>query len=193
MASPWSRYDAPDLAVERILDGAEKAFVELGVSRAGMSQIARFAGCSRGTLYRYFKTRHQLHAAYIERATLEIERCIRAALSGVEDPRQRLVEGISRAVREVRRRPGTLAWFEPGISGTAARMSRSSEAIETISTAFVRQLLGSRRRSADSRVRARWLLRIVVSLLSNPAESAAEERAILERFVAPGLLAEDQD
>jgi len=192
MASPWSRYDHPDLAVERILDGAEKAFVELGVSKAGMSQIARFSGCSRGTLYRYFETRHQLHEAYIHRATLEIEQRIRAQLTGIEDPRERLVVGVESAVREVRRRPGTLAWFEPGISGTAARMSRSSEAIETISTAFVRQLLGSKGRSADRRVRARWLLRIIVSLLSNPAESEAEERTIIERFVAPGLLAQDR-
>jgi len=38
-----------DLAVAKILDSAGQAFVDLGVSRAGMGEIAHYSGCSRST------------------------------------------------------------------------------------------------------------------------------------------------
>ncbi len=59
------REEQADLASQKILDGAAQAFIELGVSGAGMGEIARYAGCSRGTLYRYFKNRHDLHLAFV--------------------------------------------------------------------------------------------------------------------------------
>ena len=59
----WVREEEPEMAVQRIFDGAARAFVDLGVWGAGMGQIADYVGCSRGTLYRYFKNRHDLHMA----------------------------------------------------------------------------------------------------------------------------------
>jgi AcrR family transcriptional regulator len=188
MTSAWLRSDQPDVAAEKILDAAEKAFVELGVSAAGMAQIANFAGCSRGTLYRYFESRHALHAAYINRAAMRIAELVRKATTGIADPRERLVESILRSVREVRRNPGTAAWFEPGVSELAARMSRSSELVDLFTTSFVSDLHGLGKNDRDSRLRARWMVRVIVSLLAMPGANATEERALVERFVAPALL-----
>ncbi|MDJ0867087.1 MAG: TetR/AcrR family transcriptional regulator [Myxococcota bacterium] len=185
MARGWGREEQPGLAAERILDAAEKAFIELGVSAAGMAEIARYAGCSRGTLYRYFPTRHDLHLAYVERATLAINERLRERFAHIEDPRRRLTEAILGSLQEVRRDPGTAAWFEPGASGMAARMSRSSEVVETLNARFVSALFGAREDDPDGRLRARWLARVVVSLLAMPGESEAEERELVERFVAP--------
>ena len=187
MASAWGREEQPDLAVEKILEAVDKAFGELGVAGASMAKIAEFAGCSRGTVYRYFPNRHELHMAYIERAALDIVQRLHAELAWIHDPRRRLVEGILRSVREVRRNPGTAAWFEPGASGMAARMSRTSEVIETLTTRFVSALLGPREDAPESRLRARWFVRVIVSLLAMPGKSEAEERALVERFVAPVL------
>lgn len=188
MSARWSREDQPDVALDRILDAAEKVFVERGVSAAGMGQIAEAAGCSRGTLYRYFQDRHQLHVAYVDRAALQIVERVRQRVGRVRDPQRRLVEFILESVREVRRNPATAAWFEPGVSGLAARMGRSSEVTETLTTGFVARLLGTGVDDPDSRLRARWFVRVVISLLGMPGESEEEERALVERFVAPGLL-----
>lgn len=188
MPGSWLREACPEVAAERILDAAEKAFIERGVSGAGMTQIADSAGCSRGTLYRYFKTRHELHLAYIDRAARQIVERVRAALAGIDDPRERLVESILRSVHEVRRTPGTAVWFEPSVSGLAARMSRSSEVIETLTTAFVDNLIVPGAAAGESRLQARWFVRVIVSLLSLPEQSEAEERAIVERFAVPPLL-----
>jgi AcrR family transcriptional regulator len=184
----WNREEQPERAEARILDAAEKAFVELGVSHAGMGQIAEFAGCSRGTLYRYFENRHELHRAYVDRVARRIVERVREATADIRDPRKRLVESILRSVAEVRDDPGTSAWFEPGISGLAARMSRSSEMIDTLTTAFVDRLLEPDARGRESRLRARWFVRIIISLLTLPEDSAAEERALIERFVVPSVL-----
>ena len=191
MAGAWLREEQPDVAVDRILDAADKAFAELGVAAAGMAEIAEFASCSRGTVYRYFHNRHELHLAYVDRAAREIGGRVRASISAIEDPRARLVEGVLTAIREVRRNPGTAAWFELGSSGVAARMSRASEVVDTLTSSFVAQLIG--RRGEEQRLRAQWLVRVILSLLATPCESEQEERALLERFVAPVLLVEDGD
>lgn len=191
MARPstaWLREDRPDVAVEKILDGAERAFIELGVSRAGMANIAEYAGCSRGTLYRYFGSRHELHLAYINRSAIGLVARLRAGLAAIEDPGERLVEGIIRAVREVRDDPATAAWFAPAESGIAARMSRCSEVIDALARAFVAQLLAPSDENEQGHLASRWLVRIIISLLTLPGEDAAEERALVERFVAPALL-----
>ena len=183
MTTGWGREERPDLAIEKILDAAEKAFIEIGVSAAGMSKIAESAGCSRGTLYRYFPTRHDLHLAYVNREALRIVARVREAVAGVRDPRRRLVETLLLSVREVRRNAATAAWFEPGASGMAARMSRSSEVVGRLTEGFASEL-----GAAADGLEARWLVRIIVSLLSMPGASEAEERALIERFVAPALV-----
>ena len=67
-------------------------------------------------------------------------------------------------------------------------MSRSSEVIETLTTAFVDNLIVPGAAGAESRLQARWFVRVIVSLLSLPEQSEAEERAIVERFAVPPLL-----
>lgn len=184
----WRREDEPDVAAARILDAADKAFAELGVASVGMAAVADFAGCSRGTLYRYFKTRHQLHMAYIDRTAGQIVERVRVKTAGIRDPQRRLTEGVLASIAEARRHPGAAAWFEPGVSGSAARISRSSEVIEAFTSKFVGELLGTGKSGADARLRARWLLRVIVSLLLMPGESAREERALIERFATAALI-----
>lgn len=188
MPPAWARKNQPDLAVEKILLAAEKAFAEHGVSQAGMAEIAGAAGCSRGTLYRYFPSRHALHLAYVRRKALEIQARIQTAVSGIGDEEQQLAEFILGAVREVRANPATLAWFAPGASEVAARMARSAEIVGVLSNAFVPEE-NADPRSHAGRLRRRWIVRVIVSLLVDPGESPEEERRLVERFVVPGLLA----
>ncbi len=188
MSAIWLREEQADLAVEKILEAASIAFVELGVSRAGMADIAKYAGCSRGTLYRYFKTRRELHLAYVNHCARGISDRVGAGMVDIDDPHERLIEGVIRSCREVRAIPGAAAWFEPGDSGIAARMSGGSEVLTTMVGAFVGQLLGDRDGDAEDPSRAGWLIRVIVSLLTAPCRSEADERDLIRRFVAPSLL-----
>jgi hypothetical protein len=60
--------------------------------------------------------------------------------------------------------------------------------IITLSIAFVEHVLGLDRHDPASELQGRWLVRVVISLLTMPGESAEEERMLVERFVVPGLL-----
>ncbi len=179
---------AAEPAEDRILDGAEKAFERLGVSAAGMAEIAEAAGCSRGTLYRYFENRHALHLAYVKRTGLRIMERVGAEVASIGSPEKRLAAYVLATLREVRARPGTAAWFDPGARGLAARMSQTPEVVETLMEAFAADPERPARRSRERDLRARWLVRAIVSLLADPPGSAREERALVERFLVPSLL-----
>jgi AcrR family transcriptional regulator len=186
------REDQADLAAQKILDGAAQAFVDLGVSGAGMSEIARYAGCSRGTLYRYFQNRHELHLAFVNDRAVRLAAELQGELQDIDDPAQQLCEYIARAVQKVRRNPAMAAWFEPSESGIAARMSRGSEVIGCLADAFVSNLQGARPDAPSSQMRARWMVRVIVSLLTMPADSEDEERHLIERFVVPTVLSSSE-
>lgn len=193
MTAPRLRESQADLAVARILDGAAKAFVELGVSRAGMAEIAAYAGCSRATLYRYFNNRHALHLGFVADRAARLVNGLRVELASVRDPARRLVEYTLRAVERVRSEPAMAAWFEPDVSGATARMSRGSEILDRFAGAFVAEIQGPDGDAESNRLGARFLVRIIVSLLSMPGESPAEERAMIERFVVPSILGSERN
>ncbi len=182
----WLREEQADLAAEKILAAAGEVFAQRGAAGASMGDIARAAGCSRGTLYRYFPNRRELLHAYVNRTALELSERVAKRIDGIDDPRERLVRSVLESLREVRTTPATAAWFRPGDAGLAAGISAGSEVIEALARAFVAKSLGP---EVDAgRLRARWLVRIIVSLLAMPGESEAEERELVERFVAPVVL-----
>ena len=55
----------------QILDGACKVFMDLGFDAASMSEIARAAGVSKGTLYVYFTDKCRLFDAILDEKALE--------------------------------------------------------------------------------------------------------------------------
>jgi AcrR family transcriptional regulator len=190
MPGLWLREEQADLAVGKILEAAAKAFVDLGVSRTRMGHIAQYAGCSRGTLYRYFSSREQLHRAYIDRSARALSAELATELGDIPDRRERLVEVVLLSVQKVRANPGMAAWFDPRDAGMTARMSHGSDVIEALAATFVERSIDPEHDAGADALRGRWLVRVIVSLLTMPGESEAEERALVEQFVVPGLLDE---
>ncbi len=186
MSRPWLREERTGLAAERILDAAGEVFAERGVGATEMSHIARAAGCSRATLYRYFENRHALHVAYMHRQTHHVMQDIAERLRHVTDPRELLVEAVQAALAAVRGNPVLASWFTGADSARTAELADASPVLHTLCAAF----LGDPD-DPGTRARARWLLRVIVSLLTTPGRDAADEREMVERFLVPVLLAPD--
>ena len=163
---------------ERILDAAADLFATHGVDRVGMGEVARAAGCSRATLYRYFADRHELHVAFVHREARRVGAAVATATHGIADPAERLTAAVLEAVGQVRAAPALLAWFGAGDAARTAELAQSSAVIEGLGSALV-----------EDEDAARWLVRVIVSLLTVPGRDAAEERALVERFVVPAALA----
>lgn len=182
MSRDWLSDDRADLAAERILDAAAALFAERGVTAVGMGDIAKAAGCSRATLYRYFDNRHAVRLAFVHRETRRIAARVVEQVVDIADPTERLVAAMLGAVTEVRADPMLIAWFRTGESGPAGAISQDSEVIESIAAGlFAPTGLSDPERSRL----ARWLTRIIVSLLSSPGRDDEDERAMLAEFVAP--------
>lgn len=180
--SNWLRDERSDFAAGRILDAAAKVFVNRGVAATGMADVAKAAGCSRATLYRYFENRRALHLAFVHREARRIGDLVAREVAGIADPGALVVEAMLAAVRLVRSEPTLAAWFQLGDAGIATEIANSSAVIEALSTAFVANvgLAGEK-----APIQARWLVRAIVSLLAIPGIDDADERAMLEQCVAP--------
>ena len=173
----WLGDERAQLAAQRILDAAAELFVEKGIAGVGMGEIAKAAGCSRATLYRYFADRGQLHIAFVHREALRVGELVAADLRGIDDPAVRLTTAVLSAVRQVRSAPTLAAWFREGDAGHSADLAQSSAVIEALGVSV-----------AGDPAAARWTLRVILSLLTMPGRDDADERAMVERFVVPAVV-----
>jgi AcrR family transcriptional regulator len=180
MASHWLVGDQAALAAERILDAAGRCFAEQGVPNTSIADIAREAGCSRPTIYRYFEDRHALRLAFVHREARRLGAAVAAAVAPIADPATRFVEAGLLALAGVRSSPTLAAWFAGGGSAIATDMAGSSAVIESMAGTLV-----GTPTDPDHRDRARWVVRIMLSLLVMPGADQLEERRMIERFVVP--------
>ncbi|MCV7411765.1 TetR family transcriptional regulator [Mycobacterium florentinum] len=179
----WLASSRSEAAVDRILDAAEQLYTARDSDSIGMNEIARAAGCSRATLYRYFENREALRTAYIHRETHRLGRDIIARTGGIEDPREKLVASILVTMEMVRENPALASWFATTRPPIGGELAGQSDVIAALAAAFLHSL-GPHDPAVIER-RARWAVRVIVSLLTYPGRDENEERAMIEEFVVP--------
>lgn len=186
MPGDWLAARRTEVAADRILDAAGDLFAEKEAATVGMHEIASAAGCSRATLYRYFENRDALYTAYVHREAYRLYREMTDQINSVVDPRDRLIEGMIASLRNVRESPALASWFATTQRPIGAEMAEESEVIKALTEAFVISLGPD-----DANLvahRARWLVRVMTSLMLFPGHDEDDERAMLEEFVAPIVL-----
>jgi AcrR family transcriptional regulator len=183
MAGDWLAARRTEVAADRILDAAGELFAARGVASVGMHEIAEAAGCSRATLYRYFENREVLRTAYVNRETNRLNQQITEQITGLDDPRERLIAGVTSGLRSVRQRPALLSWFAVNDGPIGGMFAEQSDLVQALTAAFLISL-GPDEPGIVNR-RARWLVRVMTSLLIFPGNDEADERAMIEEFVVP--------
>jgi AcrR family transcriptional regulator len=187
-ANDWLAERRTEVAADRILDAAEQLFTRHDPGSVGMNEIAKAAGCSRATLYRYFENREALRIAYVARETHRLSESI--DVDAILDPRERLVTGILTTLRLVRESPALSAWFATTSGPLGAELAEQSDVITALAAAFVTSLGDDH--PANVAGRGRWLVRAITSLLIFPGRDEDDERAMLTEFVAPVVVPADQ-
>ena len=156
-----------------------------------MQHVARAAGCSRGTVYRYFPTRDALRRAYVEREAARIGRRLAESVGAIDDPEELLLRSMTGVLRDVRAHPNLRAWFTAEASGTTATLAFGSPATRDLTAGFLDRLLAHAeatdrlRPGLDRRAAGEWLVRTIVSLLAVPAR---RERELLRTCLVPVFL-----
>jgi len=179
----WLAARRTEVAIDRILDAAEELYTQRDSDSIGMNEIAKAAGCSRATLYRYFENREALRTAYVHRETRRLSRAIKEQIDGIDDPRERLIASMTATLRMVRDSPALASWFAITRRPIGGELAEKSEVITALAAAFVSSL-GPEEPAIVER-RARWLVRVITSLLMYPGHDEADERAMIEEFVVP--------
>jgi TetR/AcrR family acrAB operon transcriptional repressor len=132
----------------RILDAAEKLFVEQGVSRTTLQHIATEAGVTRGAIYWHFDDKAALFNAMMERVILPLESAmVLLDESDAADPLQDLREYMLAGLRVTVEHPQARRVFEIA--------SLKMEYIEELDAVRVRrqQSLQAWMKHAEGRVR----------------------------------------
>lgn len=186
----WLGTQRTQMASDRILDAASELFARLPVSDIGMNDIAQAAGCSRATLYRYFDNRDALHTAYVHREAFRVYQQMTSIIGEDGDPGTRLLAALTTSLALVRQSPPLAAWFTTGDSPIGTEIADQSDVIRTMVASFLSSLQTDDPEVIDRR--ARWIVRVLTSLLTIPGGSAEDERAMLEEFVIPMVCPVDQ-
>ena len=182
-SNDWLAATRTEVAADRILDAAERLYTQRDPASIGMNEIARAAGCSRATLYRYFENREALRTAYVHREAYRLSREIKRQIDSIEDPRERLIASIAVTLRMVRDNPALASWFAITRPPLGGEIAGHSEVITALAAAFVSSL-GSDDPATTER-RARWVVRVITSLLMFPGRDETDERAMIDEFVVP--------
>jgi AcrR family transcriptional regulator len=186
MAGDWLAARRTEVAADRILDAAGELFAKKEAAAVGMHEIAAAAGCSRATLYRYFENRDALYTAYVHRESYRLYREMTEQITALTDPRERLVEGMLACLRNVRESPALASWFATTQRPIGAQVAEESDVIKALTEAFVISLGPDDPELVAKR--ARWLVRVMTSLMLFPGHDEEDERSMVEEFVAPIVL-----
>ncbi len=113
-------------------------------------------------------------------STGKLGREIAARTAAVEDPRERLIESILVTLAMVRESPALSSWFATTRPPVAGELAGESDVIAALATAFLHSL--GRDDPAAVQRRARWTVRVIISLLmypdATPTRKTSDDRRI---------------
>lgn len=84
-----------ELTRRRLIEAAATEFAEVGYARANISRISERADYAAGTVYNYFRSKHELLVAVLSRAMEMLTEQIREEIAEITDP----VEKAKRAIQ----------------------------------------------------------------------------------------------
>jgi AcrR family transcriptional regulator len=162
---------------DAVLDAAAACYVRLGVARTTATDVAKAAGISRATLYRRYGSHEAIFLAVLTRESEAMARDAADHLASVDDPAQRIVEGMLFSIAEVRRRPVHAALFTSDDAAWAANRAVRTTALRRIAEDAIRPAIdgaaGSRLSARDTDDLVDWILRLLVSFAAVPGPSGA--------------------
>jgi AcrR family transcriptional regulator len=185
----------PSVESDEVLDAAASCYLRFGVAKTTATDIAQAVGISRATLYRRFGSHEDLFLALLTRESAEMAADAEAHLARIKDPRQRILEGMMFAIKEIGRRPVHAAVFGGDSAAWAATQAIRVEALRRIGEAGVRPLLQSALAEGSMSERdikdlVDWLLRILISFAAVPGNGGrrpAEVRRQLATWFLPAF------
>jgi len=176
-----------------IIDSAVTEMTRVGLRKLSLVEVARVAGVSRQTVYRYFRDRDELIAAVVSRdvdATL-VE--ANAAVERIADLREALRTGIAMVLQSARTHPvlDALLASEPDV--IVPFLSSPGNPVLRVARPVIEELIARRRPTVSvgrMRIFADVVARILVSYTVMPPDQPVDQvAAALADVFVDGLAA----
>jgi AcrR family transcriptional regulator len=110
---------------EQIMDAGYRLFAEESYHGTTVGDICDLIGVGKGVFYWYFDSKEELFAELLQRSLLELRRAQHVAIAEVEDPVERIEQGIRASIEFFRANPGFLE-----LSRTASRYEEFSHYVQ---------------------------------------------------------------
>jgi AcrR family transcriptional regulator len=185
---------------ERLIDATEQVMRENGPHNVRIDQVARLAGCSRATVYRYVADKDELVREVLIRLARARALEMEPRLAGITDPAHRIAEGVQSTVDAVRDEWWYRALAERGATAAVARIGGGPRAFVALTTPLVAPAVerlavkGVLRPGISVEQATEWLCVVTTGLLAMDmptGRTRAEQIAFLRTFVADPLLTRD--
>jgi AcrR family transcriptional regulator len=191
VAPDWKAKNQPPLQ-DRILEAAGEVMEAEGIDALRLERVARVAGCSRSSLYRYFDTKEALVVAVLERRVITMAQRMHIELESISDAADRLIMGIVRAIELAQSDPQFTVLFSEPNSPTVIRIAGTAlpQLLLPVIGMIIPLADGLLPDDVPTEEAARWVVMIVVGLLTFDSGRAADREALvpyLERFLIPSL------
>jgi AcrR family transcriptional regulator len=158
---------------DAVLDAAASCYLRFGIAKTTAADIAQAVGISRATLYRRFGSHEAIFLAVITRESEAMALDAETHLANVEDPLERILEGMMFSIEQIGRRPVHAAVFGGDSAAWAASQAIRVEALRRIGEAGIRPLLdasfaGGTVPEQDMADLVDWIIRILISYSAVP-------------------------
>jgi AcrR family transcriptional regulator len=168
-----------EVELDAVLNAAASCYLRTGVAKTTVADVAQAVGISRATLYRRFGGREVIFLAVLTRESRAMAADAEVHLTGIDDPVERMLEGMLFSMEEIRHRPVHAAVFGGDAAAWAATQAIREEALRRIGEESIRPLLDTS--LADGSVSEEdigdlvdWILRILISYAAVPGPSGRQ-------------------
>jgi AcrR family transcriptional regulator len=181
----------------RLVAATAEAIAEHGPLAVRVDDVARRAGCSRATVYRYVADKDELVREVLVGRAAAIAAMLERDLDEQAEPTDWIVEGLLRHADTVRAEPWYRALEREGATAAVARVGGGPEAVVGLAAPIVKRFLdriaarGQLRDDITLEEATEWLIGVHLGLLA-PAfadRPRAHRATMLRKFVAYALIA----
>jgi AcrR family transcriptional regulator len=173
---------------ERLLDAAEGCLEQFGPQKTSMEDVARAAGMSRATVYRYFENRDALLLGVASRQASSLASEAINYLAQFNTISDWLVEGLLFTLRELPSRPVFASLVTSLDSRASGNLFLGSTGLVQIGVNVLRPIFanakeqGLLRDDVDPEMLVEWLLRVLWTYLNAPSQVATDEEGMRKLF-----------
>ena len=187
---------------ERLLDAAEGCLEQFGAQKTSMEDVARAAGMSRATVYRYFENRDALLLGVASRQASALAAEAINYLSRYDTISDWMVEGLLFTLRELPRRPVFASLVTSLDSRSSGNLLLGSTGLIQIGVNVLGPVFanakeqGLLRDEIEPEMLIEWLLRMLWTYLNAPSQVAADEegmRKLFRMMLIPAVLKDSAD